>query len=212
MCSIYLSSLLLLLLLPAKSLQLCPALWDPIDGSPPGSSVPGILQARTLEWVAISFSNAWRWKVEVKSLSCVWLLVTVWTAAYQAPPSMGFSRQEYCSGVLLPSSPEQSRGKKKDPESDNRIPSHSGTSVLATNLMREFSECLIWDPGCILEGWREDKKKEGKGILLILWKRGHHWNVTDTTEPRCSNVYHLVLAARLGVCWEVSHSTCKVFT
>ena len=55
----------------AKSLQLYPTLWDPIDGSPPGSPVPGILQARTLEWVAISFSNAWKWKVKVKSLkSC----------------------------------------------------------------------------------------------------------------------------------------------
>ena len=70
---------------------------DPIDGSPPGSPVPVILQARTLEWVAISFSNAWRWKVKAKSLSHVWLFATQWTAAYQAPPSMGFSRQEYWS-------------------------------------------------------------------------------------------------------------------
>ena len=87
----------------AKSLQSCPTLCDPIDGSPPGSPIPGILQARTLEWVATSFSNAWKWKVEVKSLSCVWLLATPWTAAYQAPPSMGFSRQEDWSGVPLPS-------------------------------------------------------------------------------------------------------------
>jgi len=87
----------------AKSLQSCPALCDPIDGSPPGSPIPGILQARTLEWVAISFSDAWKWKVKVKSLSRVWLLVTPWTAAYQAPPSMGFSRQEYWSGVPSPS-------------------------------------------------------------------------------------------------------------
>ena len=83
----------------AKSRQLCPTLCNPIDGSPPGSPVPGILQARTLEWVAISFSNAWKWKVKVKSLSRVRLLATPWTAAYQAPPSMGFSRQEYWSGV-----------------------------------------------------------------------------------------------------------------
>ena len=76
----------------AKSLQLCPTLCDPIDGSPPGSPVPGILQARTLEWVAISFSDAWRWKVKVKSLSRVRLFATPWTAAHQAPPSMGFSR------------------------------------------------------------------------------------------------------------------------
>ena len=87
----------------AKSLQSCLTLCDPIDGSPPGSPVPGILQARTLEWVAISFSNAWKWKVKVKSLSHVWFLATPWTAAYQAPPSMGFSRQEYWSGVPLPS-------------------------------------------------------------------------------------------------------------
>ena len=87
----------------AKSLQFCPTLCDPIDGSPPGSPVPGILQARTLEWVAVSFSNAWKWKVKVKSLCHVWLFATPWTAAYQAPPSMGFSRQEYWSGVPLPS-------------------------------------------------------------------------------------------------------------
>ena len=87
----------------AKLLQSWPTLCDPIDGSPPGSAVPGILQARTLEWVAISFSNAWKWKVKVKSLSRVWLFATPWTAAYQAPPSMGFSRQEYWSGVPLPS-------------------------------------------------------------------------------------------------------------
>ena len=87
----------------AKSLQLCLTLCNPIDGSPAGSPVPGILQARTLAWVAISFSNAWKWKVEVKSLSCVRLFTTPWTAAYQAPPSMGFSRQEYWSGVPSPS-------------------------------------------------------------------------------------------------------------
>ena len=87
----------------AKSLQSCPTLCNPTDGSPPGSAAPGILQARTLEWVAISFSNAWKWNVKVKSLSRVQLLATPWTAAYQAPPSMGFSRQEYWSGVPLPS-------------------------------------------------------------------------------------------------------------
>ena len=78
----------------AKSPQSCPTLCDPIDGSPWGSPVPGILQARTLKWVAISFSSAWKWKVKVKSLSLVRLLATPWTAAHQAPPSMGFSRKE----------------------------------------------------------------------------------------------------------------------
>ena len=87
----------------AKSLQLCPTLYNPIDGSLPGSPIPGVLQARTLEWVAISFSNAWKWKVKVKLLSHVQLFATPWTAAYQTPPSMGVSRQEYWSGVPLPS-------------------------------------------------------------------------------------------------------------
>ena len=87
----------------AKSPQSCPTLCDPIDGSLPGSSVPGILQVRTLEWVAISFSNAWKWKVKVKSLSRVWLFTTPWTAPYQTPPSMGVSRQDYWSGLPLPS-------------------------------------------------------------------------------------------------------------
>ena len=91
------------LLLLAESRQSCPTLCDPIDGSPPGSPVPGILQTRTLEWGAISFSNAWKWKVKVKPLSRVQLLVTPWTAARQAPPPMGFSRQEDWSGVPSPS-------------------------------------------------------------------------------------------------------------
>ena len=85
----------------AKSLQSCPTLCDPIDGSPPGSPVPGILQARTLEWAAISFSSGWKWKVKAESLSRVQLLATPWTAAHQAPPSLGFCRQEYWSGAPL---------------------------------------------------------------------------------------------------------------
>ena len=84
----------------AKSLHSCPTLCNPIDGRPPDSPVLGILQARTLEWVAISFSNAWKWK---GSCSVMYDLATPWTTAYQAPPSMGFSRQEYWSGVPLPS-------------------------------------------------------------------------------------------------------------
>ena len=91
----------------AKSIQSCPTLCDPRDGSHQAPHFPGILQARTLDWVAISFSNAWKWKVKVKSLSRVRLLATPWTAAHQAPPSVGFSRQEYWSGVPLPS-PETS--------------------------------------------------------------------------------------------------------
>ena len=107
----------------AKSLQSCPTLCDPIDGSPSGSLIPGILQARTLEWVAISFSNAWKWKVKVELLSRVPLLATPWTAACQAPPSMGFSRQEYWSGVALPSphiSVSYFKNHTRDNPSENR--------------------------------------------------------------------------------------------
>ena len=86
----------------AKSFQSCSTLCDPIDSSPPGSPFPGILQARTLKWVTISFSNTWKWKVKVKSLSRVRLFETPWTAAYQAPLSMGFSRQEYWSVLPFP--------------------------------------------------------------------------------------------------------------
>ena len=100
----------------AKSLQLCLTLCDPIDGSLPGSAVPGILQARTLEWVAISFSNAWKWKVKVKSLSRVRLFTTPWTAAYQAPPPMGFSREEYWNGLPLPSPSQTQVLEKYSPE------------------------------------------------------------------------------------------------
>ena len=100
----------------AKSLQSCLTLCSPIDGSLPGSPVPGILKARTLEWVAISFSNAWKWKVKGKSFSCVQLFATPWTAAYHAPPFMGFSRQEYWSGLPLPSPIHTSiRGKLETP-------------------------------------------------------------------------------------------------
>ena len=98
----------------AKSLQSCLTLCDPTDSSPLGSSVPGILQARILEWVAISFSNAWKWKVKVKLLSHVRLSATPWTAGYQAPLSMGFSRQEYWIGVPLPSLPVRTTIIKKN--------------------------------------------------------------------------------------------------
>ena len=96
----------------AKSLQSCPTLCDPTDGSPPGSAIPGILQERTMEWVAISFSNAWKWKVKVKSFSHVRLLATPWTAAYQGPPLAGFSRREYWSGVPFPSLMHESEKRK----------------------------------------------------------------------------------------------------
>ena len=115
-----------------KSLQSCPTLCNPIDGSPPGSPFPGILQARTLEWVAISFSNAWKRKVKVRSLSRVPHFATPWTAACQAPPSMGFSRQEYWSGVPLPSPGtalkmyKQGTHVRRDPRSPARPDSRQG--------------------------------------------------------------------------------------
>ena len=112
----------------AKSLQSCPTLCDPIDGSQPGSSVPGILQAGTLEWVAISFSNAWKWKVKVKSLGRVRLFATPWTAAHQPPPPMGFSRWEYWSGMPLPS-PRKGRGtRKKAEEPEIKLPTSAESS------------------------------------------------------------------------------------
>ena len=120
----------------AKSLQSCPTLCNPIDGSPPGSAVPGILQARTLEWVATSFSNAWKWKVKVKSLSPFRLLVTPWTAAYQAPLSMGFSRQEYWSGVPLPS-PKLSLLSAKCPDADNGALSSGNGEEMSYNPLLE---------------------------------------------------------------------------
>ena len=101
-----------------KLLQSCPTLCDPIDSSPPGSPVPGILKERTLEWVAISFSNAWEWKVKVKSLSRVRLFLTPWTAAHQAPPSMGFSRQEYWIGLPFPSPKYVLRMQQKESNGD----------------------------------------------------------------------------------------------
>ena len=93
----------IMLLLLLLSLQSCLTLCDPTDSSPPGFPIPGILQARTVEWVAISFSSAWKGKEKVKSLSRVQPFATPRIAAYQAPPSMGFSRQEYWSGVPSPS-------------------------------------------------------------------------------------------------------------
>ena len=123
-------------LLSAKSLQLCPTLCDPRDSSPPGSPVPGILQARTLEWVAISFSNAWKWKVKVNSLSRARLAATPWTAAYQAPPSTGLSKQEYWSGVPSPS-PKASKEALKITEKRREVKS-KGEKERYTHLNAEF--------------------------------------------------------------------------
>ena len=132
----------------AKSLQSCPTLCDPIEGSPPGSPVPGILQAGTLEWVAISFSNAWKWKVKGKLLSRVWLPATPWTAAYQAPPSMGFSRQDYWSEVPLPS-PLQCLNRNKNCEAlwTKNVACHiSKQMMLRTSRLQPLQQTLTVYP------------------------------------------------------------------
>ena len=147
----------------AKSLQSCPTLCDPTAGNPPGSPVPGILQARTLEWVAISFSNAWKWNVKVKSLSCVRLLATPWTAAYRAPPSMGFPRQEYWSGVPLPSLSFRVRQGKKCPLS------------LKIYFLGWQSECSFFSKIFFFFCWElrvyytAAKKRVFTGFLHVMW-------------------------------------------
>ena len=143
-------------------------LCDPIDGSPPGSPVPGILQARTLEWVAISFSNAWKWKGKVKSLSRLWLLATPWTAAYQAPPSMGFSRQEYWSGVPL---------KLKDKEFVC-VSCHNKVTQTEWLQQQMFTETRRQRPRC-QQGWFLLRARGGESVRClsrhIWWFAGCFW-------------------------------------
>ena len=134
-----------------KSLQSCPTLCDPIDGSPPGSPIPGILQARTLEWVAISFSNAWKWKVKGKLLSRVWLLATPWTAAHQAPPSMGSSRQEYWSGLPLPSPTIQVR--ESQIKSYKNIISHPLDWQKISKLDNALFWWWYWKANILIHSW-----------------------------------------------------------
>ena len=135
----------------AKSLQSCPTLCDPRDGGPPGSPVPGIHQARTLKWVAISFSNAWKWKVKEKSLSRVRLLATPWTAAHQAPPSMGFARQEYLDRHK---SMEHSRVQKED---INRIGMQSSIFNITVNVIQSVKDCFF--NKCHWNNWMSKWKK-----------------------------------------------------
>ena len=164
----------------AKSLQSCLTLCDPL--------VPGILQARTLEWVAISFSSTWKWKVKVKSLSHVWLLVTPWTAAHQAPLSMGFSRQAYWSGVPLPSPTTGLIGLKWFPHL-YPLPASSLTHFLPLT-------CQIQPPGLL-------------GVLWIHQTRSHL-----PSAPAVSSACNIPLQASGGltpsppsrICWEVTFS------
>ena len=137
----------------AKLLHSCPTLCDPIDGGPPGSPVPGILQARTLEWVAISFSNAWKWKVKVKSLSHVRLFATPWSAAYQAPLSMGFSKQEYGVGCHC---------------------------LLQSTKRRHFWPLHAWYVGMIAGAWATIIRPWGQAVdwWRSKMKGGRWWTVT----------------------------------
>ena len=139
----------------AKSLQSCLTLCNPIDGSPPGFPVPGILQARTLESVAISFCNAWKWKVKVQSLSYVWLLASPWIAAYQAPLSIGFSRQEYWSGVPLPS-PRVS-------------PTHKQSANAWGSLISGVSSPKLHKFSRSLPPWMRDNNVDVSAYILILF-------------------------------------------
>ena len=144
------------------SLQLCLTLCDPIDGSPPGSSVHGILQARTLEWVAISSSNAWKWKVKVKSLSRVRLLATPWTTAHQAPPSMGFSTQEYWSGMPLPSPSSNTAGPKISSQcSDSVFWKHSPVNMKILPFHPNVKLLIPWDAMKITKRDLDFVKKSG---------------------------------------------------
>ena len=155
----------------AKLLQSCPTLCDPIDGSPPGSTIPGILQARTLEWAAISFSNAWKWKVKVKSLSHVQLFATPWPAAYQAPPSMGFARQGYYSGLPLPSPPGHEGTDLSFCLTIRQVDKTHERMVFrywTRDNVREWST-REWDGGP--SAWRQSP---GHSTMRVKWNRAQH--------------------------------------
>jgi len=163
----------------AKSLQSCPTLCDPIDGSPPGSSVPGILQARILECVAISFSNAWKRKTKGKSLSSVWLLATPWTAAYQAPLSMGFSRQEYWSGVPLPS-----------PSTTwvDSIPHLWNRQAFIDSLLFARLQYVLGSQMCVNE-WMQIQNGYKKVSLCFHWSENSH---KDISSKALSQIWHFL--------------------
>ena len=167
----------------AKSRQSCLTLCDPTDGSPPGSPVPGILQARTLEWVAISFSNAWKWKVKVKLLS-VWLLATPWTAAYQAPPSMGFSRQEYWSGLPLPSPMTNPDSILKSSAITLPTKVHTVKAMVSPVVMYGLSSWTIKKA----EHWRIDAFELWcwRRLLRVPWTARSNQCIRKEISPKCS--------------------------
>ena len=176
-------------------------LCDPIDGSPPGSPIPGILQARTLELVASSFSNAWKWKVKVKSLSRVLLLATQWTAAYEAPPSMGFSRQEYWNRVPLPSL----ASKFQVPDIVNSAAMNNGIHGIHTVLV-----CSVYMPRIITAGSYGAFISRFLRNLLTIFHDGcinlhsHQWRRAFTFLRILSSIYCLwilMMAILTGVRW-----------
>ena len=178
----------------AKSLQSCPTLCDPIDGSPSGSTVPEILQARTLEWDAISFCNAGKWKVKVKSLSRVRLLATPRTAAHQAPPSMGFSRQEYWDGV--PSSSPQEAARSR-----GIITKIMRTIIILCHKVAPFPSVSFFRLGTWLDYISQHPLHVGKTMWLI-WPIGYKrrwlnslssWFFKNFPPVACSG-FHLLLA------------------
>ena len=205
----------------AKLLQSCPTLCDPIDSSPPGSTVPGILQARTLGWVAISFPNAGKWKVKGKSLSRVRLFETSWTAAYQAPPSMGFSRQECWSGVPLPSPMEawcaaihgvaKSQTQLSNWTEMNWTEWSFGASLVAQRLkhLPPMQETRVWSLG------REDPldKEMATHSSILAWRipwteePGRLQSMWSQSQTRLSNFTSLYLYKFLLVPLWITHLT-----
>ena len=170
-----------------KSLQSCPTLCNRIDGSPPGSPVPGILQARTLEWVAISFSNAWKWKV--KSLSHIRLLATPWTPAYQAPPSMGFSRQKYWNGVPLPTTFKWLHLTLSNWLSGFNIADHFSILEIILPWIHVFFCPLLRLPSI----FPRIRVFSNKSVLLIRWSK--YWSFSFSISP--SNEYSGLISFRM---------------
>ena len=170
----------------AKSLQSFPTLWDPIDGSPLGSSVPRILQARILEWVDISVSNAWKWTVKVKSLSRALLLATPWTGAYQAPPPMGFSKQEHWSGFPFPSPMHESEQWK-----------------WSRSVVSDSSRPNVLQPTRLLRPWDLPGKSTGVGCQWWVSPRksprlwGWSWSLSPLQCHKPPSIVHQALLSNL---------------
>ena len=192
----------------AKSLQLRPTLCNPREGNPPGSPVPGILQARTLEWVAISFSSAWKWKAKVKSCSRVWPSATPWTTAFQAPPSMGFSRQEYWSGVPLPS--QQKEGSHlqiwKRVLLRNWICWHLLQWFLAPRTVTK-QKCLLFKPPSLwwfMAAWDDqDNRFLEPGCRLVFW--GPLFNPLELVSPETLWLCFYFLLVVVALVYSLSH-------